>query len=431
MYFKIRNTLGPLLLILSCPIFVMLMWYTNTELKGSLSMLWDLIVQQGLFETTYKIWQPYFWGSALAWKVIFAFIIFELALMRLLPGKEFTGPVTPKGNVPIYKENGPLAFITTMTTFCVASFGLHLFPASILYDNLGAILGALNVFSLIFCALLYIKGRYFPSSTDSGITNNIIFDYYWGTELYPHIFGWSIKKFITCRFGMMSWGLFLISYCAKQAELGDLANSMLISVALQFLYLSKFYLWEKGYLRSLDIMHDRAGFYICWGCLVWVPCIYTSPSMYLVLHPIHLSFWLATSILVLGAASILINYFADRQRLMTRATDGECKIWGKKPVTVFAQYQTTEGDKKQTILLASGWWGVARHFHYVPELAGTFFWSVPALFENFSPYFYLCFLTILLVERAFRDDRRCSDKYGQYWHKYCELVPYKIVPFVI
>ncbi|KTC83492.1 7-dehydrocholesterol reductase [Legionella cincinnatiensis] len=431
MNFNIRNTLGPLFLILVCPVFVMLMWYTNTQLEGSLLALWNLMLQKGFSQSIYSIWQPYFWGSAIAWKIIVVFIVFELALMRLLPGKIFHGPISPKGNVPEYKDNGFFAFSVTMATFCVASFGFNLFSASILYDNLGALFGALNLFSLIFCAFLYLKGRFFPSSTDSGITKNILFDYYWGTELYPKVFGWHIKKFITCRFGMMSWGLFLISYCAKQAELGGLSNSMLISVFLQFVYLSKFYMWEKGYLRSLDMMHDRAGFYICWGCMVWVPCVYTSPSMYLVLHPIHLPFVWAILILFLGFASIMINYLADRQRLMARATQGECTIWGKKPVTVLARYKTTEGDKKQTILLASGWWGVARHFHYIPELAGTFFWSVPALFENFSPYFYLSFLTVLLFDRAFRDDKRCATKYGQDWKKYCELVPYKIVPFLI
>ena len=229
----------------------------------------------------------------------------------------------------------------------------------------------------------------------------------------------------------MSWGLLLISYCAKQSELGGLANSMFISVALQLLYIAKFFIWENGYLRSLDIMHDRAGFYICWGCLVWVPCIYTSPSMYLVLHPIHLSAFWAVVFSVCGVAGILINYLADKQRLLTRATAGSCKIWGKKPVTLLAHYKTEKGDAKQSILLASGWWGIARHFHYVPELAAAFFWSVPALFENFSPYFYVCFLTILLVDRAFRDDKRCAKKYGQDWDKYCELVPYKIVPLLI
>src|SRR3990167_3306540 len=431
MWLTIRSTLGPLLLILLCPPFVMLMWYTNTELGGSLGDLLDLMTQQSVFQVTYTIWKPYFWGSATAWAVISCFVVVEITLMCLLPGNTVYGPISPKGNVPVYKSNGILAFFITIMGFCIATFWLRLFPATILYDNLGFILGALNVFSLVFCVLLYIKGRYFPSSTDASTSKNILFDYYWGTELYPMVFGWSVKKFITCRFGMMSWGLLLISYAAKQEALGGLANSMVISVALQLLYITKFFIWENGYLRSLDIMHDRAGFYICWGCMVWVPCIYTSPTMYLVLHPVHLSYWWATIIASIGVVSIIINYLADQQRLLTRATDGGCEIWGKKPITLWANYKTKTGDAKQSLLLASGWWGIARHFHYVPELAGTFFWSVPALFTNFAPYFYVCFLTILLLDRAFRDDKRCAKKYGQDWAKYCELVPYKIVPFLV
>lgn len=431
MWQSMRNTLGPLFLMLICPPFVMLMWYTNTALEGSLMRLFDLIIQKGFFQTIYTIWQPYFFGSSIAWQMIAYFTVVELALMRLLPGKVWEGPISPKGNIPVYKANGLLAFITTMSLFCIATFGLKLFSASILYDNLGALFGALNIFSLLFCGFLYLKGRFIPSSTDAGTTKNILFDYYWGTELYPRLFGLHIKKFITCRFGMMSWGLFLISYCSKQVDLGGLSNSMLVSVILQFLYIAKFYVWENGYLRSLDIMHDRAGFYICWGCMVWVPCIYTSPSMYLVLHPIHLSIAWATLLLLLGGFCIAINYLADKQRLTTRSTGGNCKVWGKKPVTLLARYKTEQGEAKQTLLLASGWWGIARHFHYIPELAASFFWAAPALFTHFSPYFYVCFLTVLLVDRAFRDDRRCAKKYGKDWSNYCELVPYKIIPFFI
>lgn len=428
---QIRNTLGPIILLLICPAFAMMMWYANTALEGSLLRLWDMLAGQGLIATLSDIWWPHFFGSETAWLMILIFAVFELALMRILPGKFYQGPITPKGNRPNYKANGVAAFLTTIITFVVCSYYLQLFSPSIIYDNLGDIFGALNVLSVIVCALLYIKGRFYPSSSDSGLTNNFVFDYYWGTELYPVVLGWNIKKFITCRFGMMSWGLLLISYAAKQHELYGLSNSMLVAIALQFIYLTKFYVWETGYLASLDIMHDRAGFYICWGCMLWVPCVYTSPSMYLVLHPNDLSTWLATGIFVLGAASILMNYFADRQRQLVRATAGNCTIWGKKPTITVANYITETGEKKQNIILASGWWGIARHFHYVPEILGAFFWSVPALFLNFSPYFYVCFLTILLLDRAYRDDKRCEMKYGNDWQAYCNLVPYKIIPYVI
>lgn len=44
--------------------------------------------------------------------------------------------------------------------------------------------------------------------------------------------------------------------------------------------------WETGYWGTMDIMHDRAGYYICWGCLVWVPSVYTSPALFLTQVPL-------------------------------------------------------------------------------------------------------------------------------------------------
>ena len=49
------------------------------------------------------------WPSAwdpTAWKVIGAYMAFELALMRLVPGKTFTAMVTATGHVPKYTANG-------------------------------------------------------------------------------------------------------------------------------------------------------------------------------------------------------------------------------------------------------------------------------------------------------------------------------------
>ena len=56
------------------------------------------------------------------------------------------------------------------------------------------------------------------------------------------------------------------------------------------------------------------------------------------------------------------------------------------------RYETSDGKTKESLLLISGWWGIARHFHYVPEILGSFFWTVPALFDHVMPYFYVIFL---------------------------------------
>ncbi|KAF2610929.1 hypothetical protein F2Q70_00013698 [Brassica cretica] len=142
----------------------------------------------------------------------------------------------------------------------------------------------------------------------------------------------------------------------------------------------------------------------------------------------QISVYLAIYILVAGCLCIYINYDCDRQRQEFRRTNGKCSVWGKAPSKIVATYTTTAGETKTSLLLTSGWWGLARHFHYVPEISSAFFWTVPALFNNFLPYFYVIFLTILLFDRAKRDDDRCRSKYGKYWKLYCEKVKYRIIP---
>lgn len=425
----LRQTLIPLSLLLVCPPFVLVLWYTHTQLGGSLAALLERFAADGAAATLGSIWAPHILGSPTAWAILGVFALVQLVLMRVLPGGTVYGPVTPTGQVPEYKDNGLLAFALTQGGYLgLAAAGL--FPASLLYNHLGDLLGALNLFSLLFCLGLYLKGRYAPSSPDHGLSGNPIFDYYWGTELYPRVAGWDIKQFTNCRFGMMIWPTLLLSYAAAQHERHGLSDAMVVAVGLQLVYIAKFFWWESGYLRSLDIMHDRAGFYICWGCLVWVPSVYTASTLYLVDHPIALGVW-APVIFAAGVAAIAINYLADRQRQLVRATGGECTIWGRKPELITARYTTTTGERKSNVLLASGWWGVARHFHYVPEVAAAFLWTLPGGFNHLLPWFYVIFLTILLTDRAFRDDARCARKYGEDWARYCARVPWRILPGVV
>jgi 7-dehydrocholesterol reductase len=406
----------------------MLLWYLNVHLGGSFAALGEMFLREGVFGTLAIVWGPRLLGSPPAWAMIAIFAALELALLRVLPGKRVYGTVTPAGEVPDYPDNGLAAFVVTLALWVLATHGLGLFPASILYDRFGELLGALNVLALVMCLGLYAKGRLWPSSRDASITGNPIFDYYWGTELHPRILGWDVKQFTNCRFGMMGWPLLLLSFAAKQAEGHGLSDSMVVAVGLQLVYIAKFFVWESGYLRSMDIQHDRAGFYICWGCFVWLPCVYTSHTLYLVGHANHLGLPLAVAIFAVGVGAIAVNYLADRQRQIVRATDGKCTVWGRKPVLIHAEYVTEQGERKQSILLASGWWGLSRHFHYLPELLAAFCWSVPALFSHFAPYFYVTFLAVLLTHRSLRDDERCAAKYGAAWDEYRALVPTRIIP---
>jgi len=189
--------------------------------------------------------------------------------------------------------------------------------------------------------------------------------------------------------------------------------------------------WESGYLRSLDIMHDRAGYYICWGCLVWLPSIYSSSTMFLVPRHIVLGTPLAATIFSFGFVFIMLNWAADHQRHRVRQLWFDKKpitVWGKKPTIIETHYKSEQGDIKETILLASGFWGLSRHFHYLPEILGSICWVLPCGFTHVQPWFYIVYLSILLLERGTRDDVRCASKYGEDWKKYCKLVPYRFIP---
>ena len=92
-------------------------------------------------------------------------------------------------------------------------------------------------------------------------------------------------------------------------NLGPLVNAGLIN-----LYLLKFFYWETGYFNTLDITLDRAGYYLCWGCLTWVQIFYTFSAYFLVSQPILVSSAGSGVILMFGLTSLGLNYWADYQK---------------------------------------------------------------------------------------------------------------------
>jgi len=424
-----NRSLMSLLLVLLCPYFVITLWFVCKHCNGSLLELSNKILLEGPFcmSSSVNLFNP------IAWKVIFSYMAFELLLMRIVPGKTFHATVTATGHVPVYKANGVLCYLISIAVL----FGLEFYTTyspSAVYDLMGDLLISMCFFALVFCLLLTIKGLYFPSTADSGSNGDVIVDFFWGTELYPRILGFDIKQFTNCRFGMMFWQLGIICYALKDYEDDkSVSSAMLVSVIVQTVYIFKFFLWETGYFCSMDIQHDRAGYYICWGCLVWLPCVYTMHTFFLVEHPIFLSAGTTVLYTVGGLFSVWCNYDCDRQRQEFRKSEGRALIWGGPATYIRAAYTTGDGTERSSLLLTNGWWGLARHFHYIPEILASVFWCIPnSLVQGgILPYFYPLYLTLLLLDRAWRDDARCAAKYKEDWKRYCKEVPYKIIPGVI
>lgn len=361
------------------------------------------------------------------------------ALLELLPGKVEYGPETLTGHIPKYTDNGVKhCLVFTFLFFAGSNLGFgNLYDFGIMYDLFPDSIAFLNIFGICFCVFLMLKGLYLPSTGDCGSSGSIVKDFLWGTELYPRIFGWDLKRFVNCRFSMSYWQLAGLSFAYRSYTLhGNVVDyGLLLSAISQYLYLFKFFWWEMGYMRSIDIIVDRAGFEIQWGCLCYVPAVYTLHSRFCVQHPSQLSPLVAGLLFVMSLAGVVLNYAADRERDVFRATNGKALVWGKPAKFIEAEYtvvdrKTGEETKKKSLLLASGFWGVARHFQYFFELTAAWSWCFLAnpLVNGVIPLFYAVFLTYLLIDRANRDSKKCRLKYGKHYEEYCKLVPYKILP---
>ena len=69
-----------------------------------------------------------------------------------------------------------------------------------------------------------------------------------------------------------------------------------------------------------------------------------------------------------------LNVMVSRQRKEFRASGGKLKIWGKEANYITAKYTTEDSKEHTSLLLASGWWGVARYRKKLFRVTKTVFY---------------------------------------------------------
>src|SRR3990167_8747631 len=348
-------------------------------------------------------------------------------------GKKVLGQPTPAGNRLLYNINGLQAFIVTLILLYVSIFYLNLFDASIVHQQIGPLIVVTNIAGVSFVILLYFKGKYFPTNADTVKTghHSFIYDMCMGLELNPRIGNFDLKLFLIARCGMISWILVDISHAAGQYErFGGVSNSMWLVCFLHAIYVIDLLFYESWYLETIDIMHDRLGFNLTYGVVVYVPFGYTFQTWYLSHNFVQLTEPVLYTILITGLVAYYLFRSSNNQRRKFREKNGKINIWGKQAKYISAEYNTVDGKKGKSLLLISGWWGLARHFNYLADIVQSFCYCVPCGFNDVMPWFYFFFMTWLLNHRAAIDNQRCKMKYGKYWDDYCKAVPYKMIPYV-
>jgi 7-dehydrocholesterol reductase len=354
----------------------------------------------------------------------FYYFLFQSFLYIFLPSKIMYGSKTPGGNIPEYRDNGLLAWIITMCLQYFYTLTISVEDRQIcIQDDLADFQKILNFYGI--CVPLYTlynaMTTKFPN--EPIFSGSFIKDFYKGVELHPQCLFGDIKLLINSRFGMMLWGNIVLMTMMAEDNLAVFTSGI-----IQLVYITKFFMWESGYIKTADITLDRAGYYLLWGCICYVPNFYTVPILYHYYNPVEIDPISSVITIIFGISSIFINYFIDIQRtkLRERKIKGE-DVYGHRFIQ--AEYTTSDNKKHKTWLLASGYWGIARNINYLFEILSAFSWTAPGYIPgNILCYSYLIFLTVLLVHRTYRIDKKCEEKYKSAWLHYKILVPYKILP---
>ncbi|KXT07145.1 hypothetical protein AC578_2352 [Pseudocercospora eumusae] len=422
-----ESSIGAFVLCTCCPILVILNFLALEQYAGSLLDTFKAALDQGpVLFILRNLPKP----SVAATAGYAGWILLQAALYTFLPGTVCHGQKTPGGNLLSYTTNGLTAWFATHILFLTGAV-LGRLDAAVIARHWEGLLVAANVYGFLVGFIVQLKGYWAPSHPeDVKLSGSWIYDYWIGVELNPrlgkHL---DLKFFHNGRVGMGAWTLINLSWAAYQyQQLGYVTDSMLIVLILHATYVVDFYVNEDWYLRTIDISHDHFGFMLSWGDSTFLPSFYTLQAQYLARYPTHLTRLQAAAILGVGFLGYAMFRSANFQRDHVRAKKGDARIWGRKAEFIRTKYRTSDNVEHESLLLTSGWWGVARHANYLADLIQCFAFCATCGFTHILPWSYFFFMCILLCHRARRDERRCRAKYGKQWEEYCGLVPYTIIP---
>jgi Delta14-sterol reductase len=385
--------------------------------------LWDCLSFHGgaLAVPTWQMVQRIPAPTAASVLMFGGWFLYHVLMQVYAPGRWHEGTELKDGTRLRYKMNGWFTWWFTWAGLG-AGVGLGLVPATILADQFGPLMTTGTLFAYAFCVWLYIHGKRHADDGSEEQSGDIFYDYFMGTSLNPRTSRFDWKLFCEARPGLIGWVALDLSLAAKQQELhGSVTTPMILVCAFQFWYIADYYFHEEAILTTWDIKHENFGFMLCFGDLVWVPFTYSIQAYYLVAHTHDLSFPATAGIVVLNIAGYAIFRGANLQKHHFRK-DPTRPVWGRPAESI----KTTRG----TLLLTSGFWGIARHMNYLGDLMMGLAWCLTCGFGSPLPYFYIIYFTILLVHRERRDDALCSARYGADWEAYRQKARWRILPGV-
>jgi len=404
-----------------------------------------------------------------------SYYLLSLFLYALLPANETEGTELRTGGRLKYRFNtfGSALFIMVILAAGTLVEGANFPVWTFISDNYIGLLTSNIIISYVLATYVYVRSFSVKHPKDAnmrelaagGHSGNLLYDWFIGRELNPRatlpIFGEvDIKAWCELRPGMLGWVILDLAFVMQQyRNFGRVTDSIILITVAQSVYTFDALYMEPAILTTIDIIADGFGFMLSFGDLVWVPFTYSLQTRYLATYPVELGIKGLLPIVGVQAVGYYIFRSVNNEKNRFRTNPNDPRVKHLKYI------QTESGSR----LLVTGWWGTARHINYLGDWFMSWSYVLPtamagyvirnaathpvdasskdAFFFNNTyqqyvipgeargwgmivTYFFMLYFAILLVHRERRDEEKCRRKYGKDWDRYCELVPYRIIPYI-
>lgn len=344
--------------------------------------------------------------------MVLGFVLALFVGSKIVPGPQRLGAVLEDGSRKTYRLNG-LALLLMVAALVAAGTYAEVVDLAVLHEHFWGLFVGANLLAVAMTLVLYLRGRHRPGAIRRGLLR----DLWYGVELNPEWAGVDLKMF-SYRPSLIGLALIDVSFAYVQwHRYGELGDAMILYQVFTLVYVFNYFQFEHGMLHTWDIVAERFGFMLVWGDYAFVPFAYSICGWYLVERTGPLPLWAWIALPCTFALGLWIFRGANQQKDEFKR-DPNVRIWGKPAETI--------GGK----ILVSGFWGIGRKLNYTGEI--LVYWSFALLAGDASivPYLLPTWLMGLLVHRAWRDEKRCRQKYGPLWDEYCQRATFRMVPFL-
>ncbi|KAL1491999.1 hypothetical protein ABEB36_012509 [Hypothenemus hampei] len=361
----------------------------------------------------------------------FSYLVY-IAIISALPfgGRKIPGLPDKQGKF-IYVANGLFGAILALGLVISLEYWNISILTAILKNQLQLYVLVFLTGLLLSC-YAYLRSYYVSVSAlnPSIINKNKLYNFVMGREIHPRLFRTIDWKFFVYKFQLITELLIIVAYlykscqnigCVENEEIGKvllkLSPTLLTYSFLKCTQIFDSLIFEHARLTSKETQQEGFGYNFSVNNLI-SPLITSFLIRFIVEHNVQLAWW------KLG----IITFFYLTGRLIARISNNLKDAFRKNPyspsLSKLEAIPTNQGKK----ILASGLWSRVRHPNYLGDIISEL--ALIPFVACSPPVLIQIFRVLFLLNRAHRDNQHCKQKYGPTWDRYCNRVPYLLIPRV-